>query len=58
LDWPKRATSDQIATHNDSGTIAAPEDLSIADLEFTTFRPATAAALRSFTDAVVKDYVK
>ncbi|KAJ5896543.1 uncharacterized protein N7473_005942 [Penicillium subrubescens] len=58
LDWPTRAASDQITTHNDSGTIAAPEDLSIADLEFTTFRPATAAALRSFTDAVVKDYVK
>lgn len=58
LDWPKRAVSDQIATQNDSGTIAAPEDLSTADLEFTTFRPATAAALRSFTDAVVKDYVK
>lgn len=58
LDWPKRAVSEQITTHNDSGTIAAPEDLSIADLEFTTFRPATAAALRSFTDAVIKDYVK
>lgn len=58
LDWPKREASAQIATLNDSGTIAAPEDLSTVDLEFTTFQPATAAALRSLTDAVVKDYVK
>lgn len=58
LDWPIRAADAQIASHNDSGTITEPEDLSNADLEFTTFQPATAAALRSFTDAVVKDYVK
>ncbi|KAJ5368751.1 uncharacterized protein N7496_008511 [Penicillium cataractarum] len=58
LDWPKREDSAQIAVLNDSGTIAAPEDLSTVDLEFTTFQPATAAALRSLTDAVVKDYVK
>ena len=58
LDWPRPATEDQVVFHNDSGTLTTPEDLSPADLEFTTFRPATAAALRSFTDAVVKDYVK
>jgi hypothetical protein len=58
LDWPKRAASGEIASHNDNGTIATPEDLSTADLEFTTFQPATAAALRSLTDAAVKDYVK
>ncbi|CEJ60826.1 hypothetical protein PMG11_09383 [Penicillium brasilianum] len=58
LDWPKRETSAQITTVNHSGTVVAPEDLSAVDLEFTTFQPATAAALRSLTDAVVKDYVK
>jgi hypothetical protein len=58
LDWPKREASAQVTTGNDSGTVVAPEDLSTVDLEFTTFQPATAAALRSLTDAVVKDYVK
>lgn len=58
LDWHRPATYDQVVPHDDSGTLTTPEDLSLADLEFTTFRPATAAALRSFTDAVVRDYVK
>lgn len=31
---------------------------STLDLDYTTFRPKTAAALKSLTDAVIKDYVK
>ncbi|KAJ5150983.1 uncharacterized protein N7482_010235 [Penicillium canariense] len=58
LDWPERATFAQVASQDDSAIVAAPEDLSIADLEYTAFQPATGAALRSLTDAVVRDYVK
>ncbi|KAJ5102880.1 hypothetical protein N7532_003409 [Penicillium argentinense] len=58
LEWPKRTTSVSVDTGNDGGAIASPEDLSSMDLEYSTFRPATAAALKSLTDAVIKDYVK
>lgn len=58
LDWPKLAASVDNPIENDAGPAAAPEDMSARDLEYATFQPATAAALRSLTDAVVKDYVK
>lgn len=57
LEWPKRAmTSDAKSDHEES--IRAPEELSLADLEYATFQPATADALRILTDAVVRDYIK
>ena len=58
LDWPQRVASDTDVGKNDSILIAEPEGLSTADLEYASFRPATASALRSLTEAVVKDYVK
>jgi hypothetical protein len=58
LDWPKRVGSTELDTHENGNPVITPEDLSVADLDFKVFRPATAAALRLLTDAVVKDYVK
>lgn len=58
LDWPKRVISTELDTQEIGNPVIAPEDLSAADLDFKAFRPATAAALRLLTDAVVKDYVK
>jgi len=57
LDWPKRVVASDNQNDND-GPISSPEDLSLADLEYATFQPATAGALRTLTDAVIKDYVK
>lgn len=50
LDWQTRKLS------TDPDTKSAGE-LTL-DLDYTTFRPKTAAALKSLTDAVIKDYVK
>lgn len=58
LDWPKPAASVGSSTENDTVSVAATEDLSAKDLDYATFQPATAAALRLLTDAVVRDYVK
>ncbi|KAJ5527989.1 hypothetical protein N7513_012148 [Penicillium frequentans] len=58
LDWPLRTISATRDERTDGNIVAPPEDLSTSDLEYGTFRPATAAALRVLTDAVVKDYVK
>lgn len=58
LDWPLRTISATRNEGTDGNIVAPPEDLSTSDLEYGTFRPATAAALRVLTDAVVKDYVK
>ncbi|CAG8889503.1 unnamed protein product [Penicillium egyptiacum] len=57
LDWPKRADASD-TQQGDDGSISALEDMSSADLEYATFQPATAVALRTLTDAVIKDYVK
>jgi hypothetical protein len=57
LDWPKRADALDIQ-RGDDGSISTLEDMSSADLEYATFQPATADALRTLTDAVIKDYVK
>jgi hypothetical protein len=57
LDWPKSAgTSD--TQNEDDAPISTPEDMSSADLEYATFQPATAGALKRLTDAVITDYVK
>lgn len=48
LDWPKHEPEVL-------GTKAASEHI---DLDYSTFRPKTAAALKSLTDSVIKDYVK
>ncbi|KAJ5988290.1 hypothetical protein N7481_003500 [Penicillium waksmanii] len=61
LDWPQRLASATVTADSkpDSGALAtSPENLSDEDLEYLTFRPATAAALRLLTDTVIKDYVK
>lgn len=58
LDWPKFATSADTSTDTDPGLVADPEDMSARDLDYAAFPPTTAAALRSLTDAVVRDYVK
>lgn len=58
LDWPLRTTSLASEDTNDGSLVAAPESLSSSDLEYSTFQPATASALRLLTDAVLKDYVK
>ncbi|KAJ5084301.1 hypothetical protein NUU61_008880 [Penicillium alfredii] len=58
LDWSKRTPSTGVEAEIDSGPLSAPENLTVADLDYATFQPATAAALRTLTDAVVRDYVK
>lgn len=58
LDWPKPAALVGSSVEDDTVSVAAPEDLSAKDLDYATFQPATAAALRLLTDAVVQDYVK
>lgn len=57
LDWPKRAGALDIQG-GDDGSMSRLEDMSSADLEYATFQPATAVALRTLTDAVINDYVK
>lgn len=58
LDWPKRTASAAVDADDEAGPVAAPEALAVTDLEYATFQPATAVALRSLTDAIVQDYVK
>lgn len=61
LDWPQRSAAATATADSkpDSGALAtSPQDLSDEDLEYLSFRPATAAALRVLTDTVIKDYVK
>ncbi|KAJ5326408.1 hypothetical protein MYU51_010153 [Penicillium brevicompactum] len=56
LDWPKRVTPSDTQTEN-GGLINAPQEMTPADLEYSTFQPATANALKTLTDAVIKDYI-
>lgn len=58
LEWPKRSGPNTIDSKSESGLATSPEELSETDLEFTTFQPATAAALRTLTDTIIKDYVE
>lgn len=56
LDWPERKAHGLDDGQN-SFEHVSPEDTSV-DLDYSTFGPETAAALRSMTDAVMIDYVK
>ncbi|KAJ5770768.1 uncharacterized protein N7511_002819 [Penicillium nucicola] len=57
LDWSKRDSATKTQSNND-GSMTGPEGLSSADLEYATFQPATASALKTLTDAVIRDYVQ
>ncbi|KAJ5815288.1 hypothetical protein N7474_007065 [Penicillium riverlandense] len=57
LDWQARNIPAE-AENEKAAPLNALEDLSSLDLEYSTFQPATGAALRALTDAVIKDYVK
>lgn len=54
LDWPQ-PKSNEIGKEDDAKTT---EETSETDLDYSTFKPATAAALRSLTDATIDNYVK
>lgn len=58
LDWPTRKAG-QVDENNDNrqGQDGVQEASEI-QLDYSSFRPETAAALRSLTDAVIRDYVK
>ncbi|EHA25087.1 hypothetical protein ASPNIDRAFT_211733 [Aspergillus niger ATCC 1015] len=57
LDWPKSTDSAADAGQDDIGQVFLFGDTSSADLEYSTLGPKTAAALRSITDAIMRDYV-
>lgn len=50
LDWPSRNSPEALDTK-----ISRESSM---DLDYSTFRPKTAVALKSLTDAAIKDYVK
>lgn len=56
LDWQLRRSAKDGADDT-TGPRAAEEELDI-DLNYSRFRPATAAALTSLTDAIINNYVK
>ncbi|KGO60000.1 PX-associated, sorting nexin 13 [Penicillium expansum] len=56
LDWPKRAGASDLQEEI-NGATSTLEDISSAELEYATFQPATAIALRTLTDAVINSYV-
>ncbi|KAJ5232776.1 hypothetical protein N7468_005732 [Penicillium chermesinum] len=58
LDWNPRPVSPLPESEREGVLTITPEGLSTADLEYATFRPETAAGLRSLTNAVVHDYVR
>lgn len=58
LDWPARNALATARVDADSSPSKASDELSSADFDYASFHPATAAALRSLTDAVIRDYVK
>lgn len=55
LDWPERNLARIELKHDDSEKLS--QDASEIELDYSSFRPETAAALRSLTDAVIKNYV-
>lgn len=57
LDWPKSTTLAADAEQDDTGQVFLFGDSSSADLDYSALGPKTADALRSITDAVMKDYV-
>ena len=59
LDWPKRVDVTEVASEvGKCAILTTSEELSATDLEYASFQPATAAALKAITDAVIRDYVK
>ncbi|RAH57882.1 PX domain protein [Aspergillus piperis CBS 112811] len=57
LDWPKSTTLAADAEQDDTGQVFLFGDSSSADLDYSALGPKTADALRSITDAAMKDYV-
>ncbi|GMF81692.1 unnamed protein product [Aspergillus oryzae] len=56
LDWPERNTSGIGLSHDNIQKVL--HDVAQIEPDYTSFRPGTAAALESLTDAVIRDYVK
>lgn len=54
LDWNPRSSIIEEERDDDAGAVALNDD----DMNFSGFRPATAAALSDLTDAILRDYVK
>lgn len=57
LEWPKPSAQGANITDHDTALVGS-ENLSARDLDYDAFQPATGAALRLLTDAVIRDYVK
>lgn len=55
LEWQSQKTED--GAHGQKSAVTKAESMHNAELSFSSFRPATAAALTALTDAIVKDYV-
>ncbi|KAB8240473.1 PXA domain-containing protein [Aspergillus flavus] len=55
LDWPERNTSGIGLSHDNIQKVL--HDVAQIEPDYTSFRPGTAAALESLTDAVIRDYV-
>lgn len=53
IDWPER-------NHTENGSFPIRKTTGILkiDLDYSTFQPATAAALKSLTDAIIDNYVR
>lgn len=58
LDWPTRKAVEVDQDNDDRQGQNAVQEASEVQLDYSSFRPETAAALRSLTDAVIRDYVK
>lgn len=58
LDWPTRKSGEVDRKNDDRQGQNAVQEASEIQLDYSSFRPETAAALRSLTDAVIRDYVK
>ncbi|KAE8412043.1 PXA domain-containing protein [Aspergillus pseudocaelatus] len=55
LDWPELNTTGIGSSHDNTQKLS--HDVVEIDPDYTSFRPETAAALESLTDAVIRDYV-
>lgn len=53
IDWPERNH-----TENESFPVRKTTGVLKIDLDYATFQPATAAALKSLTDAIIDKYVR
>ncbi|PLN77469.1 hypothetical protein BDW42DRAFT_176813 [Aspergillus taichungensis] len=57
LDWPARKAGEVDRNNDDRQGQDVVQEASEIQLDYSSFRPETAAALRSLTDAVIRDYV-